>query len=301
MKKITKIKRIVTHDGPFHSDDIFSCAVISLVLEKRGIKYKIIRTRSKDIVDSGDFVVDTGGIYNERKNIFDHHQKGGAGKRKNGIEYASFGLVWRKFGAEISGSAKTAMFIDNSLVSAIDADDNGISLYKNTHEVSPFIVPDLFKFLRPTWREPVADYSKNFLKAVKIAKEVLSRAIVHTGDEMLAEQIIIGCYKRAKNKKIIVLNKYYPFKKTFDKFSLTLFVIFPRENEKHWVIKTVNKKGESFISRKDFPKSWAGLQCEELQKVTGVKDALFCHKGRFLAAAKSKEGAIKLAQIAVES
>jgi uncharacterized UPF0160 family protein len=33
--------------------------------------------------------------------------------------------------------------------------------------------------------------------------------------------------------------------------------------------------------------------------VNGVPDAVFCHNHRFVAAAKSKEGAIRLAQIAV--
>jgi len=55
------------------------------------------------------------------------------------------------------------------------------------------------------------------------------------------------------------------------------------------------------VNRKNFPKLWAGLRDEELQNVTGVPDAIFCHRGLFLAIAKSKEGAIKLAQIAVES
>jgi len=36
-----------------------------------------------------------------------------------------------------------------------------------------------------------------------------------------------------------------------------------------------------------------------LAKVTGVPDATFCHNGRFLAVAKSKEGALKLAEIAL--
>jgi uncharacterized UPF0160 family protein len=41
------------------------------------------------------------------------------------------------------------------------------------------------------------------------------------------------------------------------------------------------------------------LKDEELQKISGVSDATFCHRGLFLAGAKSKEGAIKLAEIAL--
>ena len=37
-----------------------------------------------------------GNLYNEKTNRFDHHQKGGAEKRPNGIEYSSFGLDLEK-------------------------------------------------------------------------------------------------------------------------------------------------------------------------------------------------------------
>jgi len=39
------------------------------------------------------------------------------------------------------------------------------------------------------------------------------------------------------------------------------------------------------------------LRDKELQKVTGVADAIFCHRSLFLAVVKSKEGAIKLAEL----
>jgi uncharacterized UPF0160 family protein len=38
---------------------------------------------------------------------------------------------------------------------------------------------------------------------------------------------------------------------------------------------------------------------EELAQVTGVADAVFCHNKLFMAVAKSKEGAIKLAELAL--
>ena len=87
-----------------------------------------------------------------------------------------------------------------------------------------------------------------------------------------------------------------------DGFPEPLFVIYPREVYKnYWAVKAVRNDPKTFINRKDFPKSWAGLRDEELQKISGVSDAIFCHRGLFLAVAKTKEGAIKLAQIAVES
>src|SRR5690606_7569866 len=94
----TPKKTIVTHNGSFHADDIFACATLTLHLEQQGKGYKIIRTRDESRIDSADFVVDVGGIYDEKTNRFDHHQPGGAGSRDNGVPYAAFGLVWKHYG-----------------------------------------------------------------------------------------------------------------------------------------------------------------------------------------------------------
>ena len=61
------------------------------------------------------------------------------------------------------------------------------------------------------------------------------------------------------------------------------------------------KKFGSFKSRKLFPESWAGLKDEALKNETGVETATFCHNGRFICCAKTKEDAIKLAEIAVNN
>ena len=63
----------------------------------------------------------------------------------------------------------------------------------------------------------------------------------------------------------------------------------------------MRKEKNSFKNRKDFPTIWAGLRDEKLQKVTGVSDSIFCHRGLFLAVAKSKEGAVKLAKLALSA
>ena len=49
----------------------------------------------------------------------------------------------------------------------------------------------------------------------------------------------------------------------------------------------------------DLPESWAGKKDEELQQASGVSDAIFCHRGRFMAVAKTYEGVLKMAEIAL--
>src|SRR5665811_284372 len=126
-------KKLVTHNGSFHADDVFACATLSLMLEKENINFEIIRTRDPEVINSGDYVFDVGDIYDEDKNYFDHHQVGGAGQRDNSIEYSSFGLVWKKFGIKLCDSKKVVDIIDRKLVAPIDAADNGFDLVENKH------------------------------------------------------------------------------------------------------------------------------------------------------------------------
>ena len=108
----TNNKKLITHNGSFHTDDIFAAAALSLMLEKKGDSFEIIRTHDPEAIEKGDYVFDVGGIYDEEKNRFDHHQKSFKEKRENDILYSSFGLVWKKYGLEISGSEKIAKIVE---------------------------------------------------------------------------------------------------------------------------------------------------------------------------------------------
>jgi uncharacterized UPF0160 family protein len=296
-----KSKKLITHNGSFHSDDIFACATLSLLLEKKGEKFKIFRTRDEKIIKTGDYVFDIGGIYDAEKNRFDHHQIGGAGKRENGIEYSSFGLVWKKFGKRLCRLEEVAEIIDDNLVAPVDAFDNGFDLVENKYSISPYFVQHFFLAMRPTVREKKTNNYKMFLKSVKIAKEILKREIVHAEDAVLSEKKIASIYNKNEDKRILILSEDFHNEDILSKFKGLLFVVYPRRNDDLWGIRTVKENSRTFINRKDLPKTWAGKRDKEMAKITGVEDAIFCHNGLFLAVAKSREGAIKLAQIALES
>ena len=115
----------------------------------------------------------------------------------------------------------------------------------------------------------------------------------------MAEEKVLLIYQNTKDKRIIILDESYSYEDTLNNFSEPLFVVYPRVNDVSWGVKAVRKDPKTFKNRKDFPKSWAGLRDEELQKITGISDAIFCHRGLFMAVAKTKEGAIKLAELAL--
>jgi uncharacterized UPF0160 family protein len=302
----TTIKKLITHDGSFHADDVFACATLCLILEKNNEQPEIIRTRDEKIIKDGDYVFDVGGIYDKNTNRFDHHQIGGAGRRmvsegEIAVEYASFGLVWEKFGTALTGENKITEILDKRLAAPIDAFDNGLDLVENKYDITPYYIQHFILSMRPTWREESLSKDEMFLKCVEIAKEILKREIIQAQDAFLAEKMVHTIYKDTKDKRIIVLDKDYPYEYILNNFPEPLFVIYPRSADSFWGVRAVKKTLKTFINRKNFPKLWAGLRDEELVNVTGVPDAIFCHRGLFLAVAKTKEGAIKLAQIAVES
>ena len=294
--------KIITHSGNFHPDEIFGVATLKILF---GESIEVVRTRDMNVLSSKapeDIVLDVGLIYDANENRFDHHQQGGAGKRENGIPYASFGLIWKHFGEKVAGSERAADNIEEKLVLAIDAGDNGIDTFQKANKhFKPYLLEGALISFLPTWKEKESSIDDAFLKAVSFAKTILEREIVKAQSFIDGEAEVEKAYAEAEDKRIVILNNTYSWRDVIAQYPETLFVIMNDGKQTTWAISAVRKDGVSFQSRKLFPESWAGKTGSELAKVTGVADANFCHNGRFIAVANSKEGALKLAQIAVEA
>lgn len=310
---------VAVHNGTFHTDDVFACATLSLVY---GDEMTIIRTRDEERITQATIAVDVGGIYDQELLRFDHHQKGGAGVRDNGVPYASFGLVWRSFGQHIASSAEHAQYIDELLVQGIDARDNGYegvgvaggatSSEENT--IHHYSIGEIISAFRPTWQEVDAAQAgvhdgvqKNsddilydaFMEAVTIAKRILLRIITQAQAYTAASAHIHSAYEQATDKRVITLEREYPgWQEVLQQYPEPLYIIYQRE-QGGWGAKAVAVSQESFATRKPFPESWAGLRDEALQQVTGVSEALFCHNGRFIVTARSKDAIVALVQKAL--
>ncbi len=289
---------VATHDGKFHADDIFACATLELFLNT---KSRIVRTRDEAVINKADFVVDVGGIYSPEQKRFDHHMREGAGERANGIPYASFGLVWKEYGAAISGTPEIAARIDARLVSPIDADDNAYPLLELKGDVAPFTLQGFMYMSRPTWCESEEKYDEAFLDLVALAKKIILRQIKIEQDFLSAESIVEKAYADASDKRLIILDENCPWQETLLKYPEPLFLVSPRRGTAGWGINAIPVGKFTFENKKMLPESWAGLRDEDLAKITGVADAVFCHRARFLAVAKTKEGALALAKIAISN
>lgn len=300
-----KKKTIIVHNGSFHADDIFACAVLSIYLERQNHPYRIIRTRDNDIINSADYVVDVGGIHDDEKNRFDHHQAGGAGKRENGVPYASFGLVWKKFGPLLINSEEIVLDIDRRIVQPIDAIDNGISISQPTDfGLCDYGIYGIIGAYQNTWKEAgdVRTQMKSFLYLVNFFKDLLQREIQRSSDRLEMLDVIQDIYDKAGDKTILEIPYHVTVGsliRVLDKHKEVLFIVC-RSNT-NWKALAMRKEACSFENRKSLPASWGGKRGKELAKETGVEDSLFCHNALWMAVARSKEGAHKLAKIALDT
>lgn len=287
---------IAVHEGKFHADDVFACAALMLVL---GGRAKIVRTRDPNCIAAATYAIDVGGVYDPAQNRFDHHMPEGAGVRDNGIPYAAFGLVWKEFGAAISGSPEIAARVEQKLVAPIDADDNGVSLVQSTNPIAPYGLHNFLYTYRPTWKEDPETYDRSFGEVVAIAKRIIEREVTIARDSLLAVTLVESAYQKAPDKRVIELDGAYPYQETLQAHSEPLYVVSPRSADTKWKVEAVRVNPNGFESRKPLPESWAGLRDGELAKVSGVPGAVFCHRNLFLAVAETREAAIALAKLAV--
>ena len=285
----------ITHNGTFHCDEVFSTIMFSKLLPE----VIVCRTSDLEKANSDQYMYDVGG------GELDHHQFGGNGERDNGVKYSSCGLVWKKFGKEIikkyteKDIDEIWKMIDKNLIQCIDAGDNGQIPDINV-DYRLVQVASIISEFNPNWDEDI-DPDVKFEEAVKLAETVFDNSMKSSISKMRAKSKVDMAINDSKDG-IMTLEKFLPWKEFLlesdsSKAKLINFVIFP-SNRGGYNIYTVPEKLGSFTSRKLFPKEWAGLKDKELQKVTTVETARFCHNKCFICAVDTKDDALKLAKIA---
>lgn len=285
------MKTIVTHSGTFHADDVFAVATLQLAY---GIdEVSIVRTRDEAVIATADIVVDVGGIYDAATERYDHHQIG-APVRENGIPYAGFGLVWQVYGEQVAGSAEVAASIEKKIVLAVDADDTAITL-ANLHnpDIPTFELDQVIRSFVPV-RGSNDSADEAFLEAVTFARGLLVRLIAKKKSTIAMDTLVMDIYNNALDKRCLVFTSSVATGVCID-FPDVEVVVMPYDPavNTNWTAKTIQKTHDSFEARVNFPESWRGLRDKELADVSGIVDAVFCHKTGYFFVAGSREGALK--------
>jgi uncharacterized UPF0160 family protein len=297
---------LVTHSGGFHADELLS----SVILTRLFPQARIVRSRSPEwITPATDRIIyDVGGAYDAEARIFDHHQRG-APLREDGQPYSSFGLIWKHYGRDylaatgIPEAHVETIFasFDASFVLPIDLMDNGAMSPSVAGPLAVLTLPVLLETLKPVFDEPDAEaLERAFGAALAIARSFLEAKIAGSAAKLRAEDIVLKAVADAGEARVLELPMGMPFRSAVMKSGADhlLFVVHPRD--KDWCLTGIRRASEGFELRADLPAAWAGLTNGELEKACGVEGASFCHNGRFIAAAKSREAILEMAQIAVK-
>jgi uncharacterized UPF0160 family protein len=294
---------LVTHSGGFHADELLS----SVILTRLFPKARIVRSRAPEWIAPGEdrIIYDVGGAYDADKNIFDHHQRG-APLREDGQPYSSFGLVWRHYGRDylvasglpVEHVEKVHASFDENFVLPIDLVDNGA--FSPSGVLGGLTLPVLLETLKPVFDDTDPDASdRAFHAALGVARSFVEARIAQSASKMRAEAVVLQAINNAGERRVLELPMGMPFRPTIIKAGADhlLFVVHPRE--KDWCLTTIRRADEGFEVRADLPAAWAGLTNGDLEAASGVEGASFCHNGRFVAAARTREAALAMAEIAV--
>ena len=261
-----------THAGVFHADDVFSTALLKLVNPEFTV------TRVFHAPDENDAI-----IYDIGGGDFDHHQKN-APVRENCVPYAAFGLLWKEYGAMITGSEKIRERLDEAFVSKLDDTDNGGSENPLSFAISAF---------NPAW-DSTEDRNAAFDRSVDFAYDILTKLIEREQSVKKAETEVLESYGKMKNG-IVILERFVPWSDTLAETD-AVFVIYPSLRG-GYNLQGVPVSTDSRDVKIPIPEAWRGRSAEELAHISGIKGLNFCHAGGFLATADSLEDAFKTAEL----
>ncbi|MDR5659452.1 MYG1 family protein [Serpentinicella sp. ANB-PHB4] len=290
------LKKVGTHNGTFHADEVMATAILKEIYE-----LDIIRTRDPEALNKREIVYDVGG------GEFDHH---GIDKvyRDDDIPYAACGLIWRAFGKTVISNYDSDLtkneieeiheHVDRILIKGIDALDNGIGLFEDRgKKFSLMHISSMISSFNPVWNSEESEDTA-FNNAVTFASTILKNVLKRKFAELKYKDTLKQAYNQREKSEVLILEVDGPWSEALpeiDENEEVIFVIYKRKDS--YALQTV--RGSDGEDRRKLPESWGGKTDEKLAEVTGVKDAVFCHTGLFIAVAKSYEGIMKMADIAL--
>lgn len=279
-----------THDGSFHADEVTALAL--LVVFKKINPKAVIRTRNLMLLDQCEYVCDVGGIYDPSKKRFDHHQVSYQGP------LSSAGMILKYLWDTEVLSEKEYHFFNNSIVRGVDAFDNGKVTTNLGFCSFSNIISNFLPLEHQASRE---EMNEAFFKAVDFTIGHFKRLYARYQYNLSCRGIVEDVMK--KYTDCLIFDKSIPWMESF--FDLggqdhpALFIIMPSGD--HWKLRGIPPSFEEKIKvRQPLPKKWEGLLEEELQEVTQIDGAIFCHKGRFISVWKTREDALKAYELVTQ-
>lgn len=294
---------VMVHDGVFHADDVVSVALIKICIRMLSAVYpceiEVTRSRKTEAFleknqDHLYLVLDVGG------GKYDHHNKDRE-TYPNGVMYSAVGKILRDIPDSLISKELKEELLINGLY-GVQAQDNGQKDLAKDFQ-NPFTFVHQFN---ANWTENLYGEEQNaaFDKAVEMAKTVLERLFKNCKAKIDGEHIVKKC--ASVNSPIIELPDFVSGwqatvieenknRKNSDKIR---FVVFPQG--KQYRVQAVPMENGSFEVLTKLSGDFIGENPEDtpekVKNLLGNDDVVFCHPGRFIAGARSKETCIAMAK-----
>lgn len=294
--------KIVTHDGTFHTDEVFAIALIKKFITS---KVEVVRTRDENILneakeDKNIFVIDVGREYNFHKRNFDHHQREFNITWENeDVLFSSCGLIWgflKKRGYLKKFSKFTLNNIEKKLIKKIDAHDNGQCFWSLSNMIKICNRDD--------------NTEEDFNKALNIATTYLDNIFYQENHSYELHSTFRKDLQQYDDNKIFIssISNNSSFLKHLSNKTNALILIYEQKDSddfSRWYSKAITKQkndnGEKSIISALAPESWRGLSDEELVLKTAMKGSIFVHKTGYLCVSKNKKTAINMAKAMLDN
>lgn len=316
--------KIATHNETFHADEVTASIIFSLLYDD----IEFIRSRDPEVLDSADLVIDVSGKFDLVK-YFDHHPTEFTLARDNGIKYATAGLIWNKFGAEVLKKLinTEAIFsdckdeftdeiinnalkiIDKKVMEYIDLSDNGqLNQYIKTNicDLQPTEHNDVYEKMSGFYMNtPVIPYIvamqnvgsnatpeaqyASFIQTIECLTPLFKNIFIRNLIVARDEKKVLNSYKGGE---ILWLDEELPWiDAAFNNWDIFKDCkVAVVKNNSSYRIKSLPKSPTArFENKCPAPVAWRGKENEELNALVGIKSATFVHKTGFTGGAKTLE------------
>ena len=135
-----------------------------------------------------------------------------------------------------------------------------------------------------------------------IVRRFLDRFVLRRIGQVLAADKVRAASKLFDGRVLHLADGGLPWTRVVvDEMPEVLLVVYPEPSSGQHQLRTVPQTHGSFASRIDLPQAWSGLREGQLAQAIGVPDAVFCHTNLFIAGARSLEGALTMARMALDN
>lgn len=298
----TSNKTVVTHNGLFHADEGFGVAFLSLLL---GSEMRVVRTRNPQVIEDAYVALDVGGVYDNAKLRYDHHQRDFTEVHEDtSVKLAACGLIWRHFGTclitklhpelDIEQIQSLWQTVDETICRPVDMQDNGQNTFKVEGAEAQALTVSMMvsSFNQQDIYSPAQDEA--FMRVVEILKEYVLNFLRAGANKLQLLKEAEEAVRAQLGSKVLVLDKFLPYREAVLKANAEEggqfdLVAYPAKGQ--WNIQTVpvDDTPENFYSQRiSLPERLWGLTGPDASKESlGGSALVFCHKTGFLAAVKA--------------